>query len=464
MAVVHHKFLASKESSQFVSATSLRVRLDWFNKLRWGAAVGVLAAVMVTQYWLSQTLPLVALLVTAGVLLLLNFGYVIRNNRLAPQDIDAELRWVKLQMLGDLLVLTTLLNLTGGVENPLLYIYVVHVMLASLLFKGSEIYHIAWLAVILFTVEVLGEYFGFLPHHHLLSAGGLTHELPFISVSLASFWMVMLFCAYMGASIMKHNRAIRDELLVRQAELVIADKSKMDFFRFVTHEVKSPVNTAQSAVETALELGGNSMSPSVEDMLSRAVRRMQQATEIVKDLADLTRGGMMKQENLQVVELSRLVDRLSNRQRDVAIRSGQTITVETPDEPVVVTTNLSMVDKIITNLVSNAVRYNKDGGQVNVLLVNERKRVILIVSDEGIGITPQDQTRIFEEFFRSAEAQKKSTLGTGLGLAIVRKFVDDLGGTLELKSEVGLGSTFTINLPRSPKKVNASNLEKGTMS
>ncbi len=463
MAAVRNNSLVLPESSQFVSTASLRVRLDWFNKLRWGAAVGILVAVTVTRFLLPQSLPLIPLLATTGILLLMNLGYVVRNHRLPPKDIDAELRLVKLQMLGDLVVLTTLLNLTGGVENPFLYIYVVHVMLASLLFKGSEIYQISWLAIFLFTAEVMGEYLDFLPHHHLLGSGGLTHEFLFISVSLASFWLVMLSCAYIGASIMRHNRAIKDELVVRQTELVKADQAKMDFFRFVTHEVKSPINTAQSAVETALEVGDGKMSPTMEDMLSRAVRRLHQATEIVKDLADLTRGGMLKNENLQAVDLSRLVDRLAARQRDVADRSSQKIAVQVPVEPVVITTNLSMVDKIITNLVSNAVRYNKEGGQVTVTLTGKPKLVVLTVTDQGIGIGPEDQSRIFEEFFRSAEAQKKTTLGTGLGLAIVRKFVDDLGGSVDLESKVGHGSTFTVTLPRIPGKADSSSLDGRTM-
>ncbi len=452
--------LIARESSQFVSAASLRVRLDWFNKLRWGAAVGILVAVMVADRWLVQSLPLQSLMLTTGLLLVMNMSYVIRNRRLAPVDILAELRLVKLQMLGDLVVLTVLLNLTGGVENPLLYLYVVHVIMASLLFKGSEIYHIAWLAIGLFTVEVVGEYVGILPHYHLLSAGNLTHELPYVTMTLASFWLVLLFCAYIGASIMTHNRTIKDELLVRQAELMKADKSKMDFFRFVTHEVKSPVNTAQSAVETALELGGKDMSATVEDMLTRAVRRLEQATDIVKDLADLTRGGLLKNDNLQVVDLSRLVNRLVARQRDVADRSGQKIIIRVPEDPVVMTTNLSVLDKIITNLVSNAVRYNKAGGQVNVSLDSEPGGVCLEVSDEGIGIAAEDQGRVFDEFFRSAAAQKQTTLGTGLGLAIVHKFVDDLGGSIDLKSKVGIGSSFMVHLPRIPKNIDAHSSKK----
>ena len=227
-----------------------------------------------------------------------------------------------------------------------------------------------------------------------------------------------------------------------------ADQAKMDIFRFVTHEIKSPVNTAQSAVETALELGAGSMSPSVNDMLTRAVRRLVQATDIVKDLADLTRGGLLKKDNLQVVDLSRLVNRLVDRQRDVADRSGQEIVVQMPLDPVVLTTNFSVVDKIITNLVSNAVRYNSEGGRVTVTLESGSNSVRLVVADEGIGIAPGDQERIFDEFFRSVSAQRQTTLGTGLGLAIVHKFVDELGGTIDLESEVDRGSIFTVELPR----------------
>ena len=442
----------AQESSQFVSAESLRVRLDWFNKLRWWAVGGILAVILAGGVWLDYVVPLQPLLVTVGVLIVLNILYVVRNFRVAPGSIGDEIRLVKLQMLGDLVVLTVLLNLTGGIENPFFYLYVIHVIIASLLFKGREIYQIAGLAIVLFTVEVMCEYFALLPHHHLLSASEMTHELPFILATLASFWLVLLFSAYMGASIMKHNRSIKDELVERQAELVSADKAKTDFFRYVTHEVKSPVSTAQSAVETALELGGAQMTPAVEDMLQRGVRRLMQATEMVKNLADLTRGGMLKPEHLRVVDVSEMVRRVAENQMELAGRRGISIDLKLPHKPVIMTTNASMLDKIIANLVSNAVRYNKDDGKVNVLLADEGEKVCLDVVDEGIGITLEDQTRIFEEFYRTEVAQDVTTLGTGLGLSIVQKFVDGLGGTIALQSAPGKGSRFTVVMPRQVKR------------
>ncbi|MCP4571426.1 MAG: HAMP domain-containing histidine kinase [bacterium] len=436
------------ETSQFVSAASLRVRLDWFNKLRWIAAGAVVAAILVVGVVGGYPLPVVPMSVATVVLLLLNVFYVWRNRRIPPENVGTELRLVKLQMAGDLLVLTKLVNLTGGVENPLLFIYVLHVVIASLLFKGRDIFAVAWFAILLFTGTVALEFFEVVPHHHLLSASDMTHELPYILTTLASFWLVLLASAWMGATIMDHNRSIKDELVARQQELIKADQAKTDFFRFVTHEVKSPVSTAQSAVETALELGGSSMDPSSVDLLSRAVGRLEQATDMVKDLADLTRGGILTRDALRPVDVREMVGLAVEHQRELAERREQTIDFALPETPVVMTTSRSMVEKIAANLVSNAVRYNRKGGTVTVVLEDREDRVVLIVRDEGIGIDPADQERIFDEFYRAPAAQKLTNLGTGLGLPIVRRFVTNLRGTIQVTSGPDEGAEFRVVLPR----------------
>ena len=438
------------ESSQFVSAASLRLRLDWFNKLRWAAAGATLAAVLVAGVLAGIPLPMAPLLVTAGVLAALNLGYVARNRRIPPTDIRAEIRLVKQQMAGDLILLTVLLNLTGGVENPLLYVYVIHVIIAALLFKGREIFSIAWLAIGLFTAEVTGEYLGLVPHHHLLGAGTLTHELPFILITLISFWFVLLFSAYMGAVIMRHNRAIKDELVLRQRQLIEADRAKMEFYRFVTHEVKSPVATAQSAVETALELGGDTLSPVVDDLLNRAVGRLEQAGEIVRNLADLTRSGLLAPQNLRPLNVTALLTAAADEFRELAARDGQAIELAVPAAPVVITSSEAMLGKVVTNLLSNAVRYNRKGGRVRIGLEDRGETIRLAVADEGIGIDPAERERIFEEFYRAPAAQARSSLGTGLGLPIVKRFVTDLGGAVAVDSRPGEGSVFTVTLPRRP--------------
>lgn len=435
------------ESSHFVSAASLRVRQDWFNKLRWCASAGVLTATLTADHIIDNDLAQVPLLWTVAGLIVLNVLYILRNRRIPPRDIRVELRHVKMQMVGDLVLLTAFLHFSGGIENPLLFMYIIHVIIGSLLFKGREIFQIAWLAIVLFTADVAGEYFGALPHHHLLSVAQTTHESPFVLMTLASFWLVLLFAAYIGSSIMKHNRTIKDELVNRQEDLIRADQAKMDFFRYVTHEIKSPVNTAQSAVETALELGGATMATSVEDMLSRAVGRLELATEMIKNLADFTRGGDLKQENLKAVDLNSMIGRIADDFREQAVRRGIRVDLDLPAPAVTVVTSRDMLDKIVRNLVSNAVRYSKDGGQVAVRLQPQGAGLRLEVRDEGIGIAVEEQEKVFQEFYRTAAAQEVTSMGTGLGLPIVRKFVQQLGGTVTLRSAPQAGSTFVVDLP-----------------
>ncbi len=447
MAVVD-RFSMPEGGGHFVSAASLRRRLDWFDKLRWAAAGCVILATLVADEVLPGVLPLKMLMLTAGFLVVLNAAYTVRNRRVPPVSLKVELRHVKLQMAGDLVLLTFMLNLSGGIENPLRFIYLIHVIIASLLFKGREVFQIAGLAIFLFTVDVAGEHFHLLPHHHLLSASPVTHEAPFILLSLGSLWLVLLFAAFIGASIMKDNRAIKDELVQRQAELVEADKSKLDFFRFVTHEIKSPVSTAQSAVQAAQEIGGDKIPPQVNDLLERGVDRLKLAIKMIQDLADFTRGGDLKSEEPTPVDLNALIAGIVDDETDEANRKNVPIHMTLPSVPPHISSHPGMLDKIVRNLVSNAVRYSTSGGGVEVALAVTRQDLTVTVQDHGIGIAPEDQEKIFNEFYRTRQAQEMSNLGTGLGLPIVRKFTEKLGGTLNLVSEPGRGSTFTVRLPR----------------
>ncbi|MBK6733784.1 MAG: HAMP domain-containing histidine kinase [bacterium] len=438
------------EASLFVSATSLRHRLDWFNRLRWGAVVVLVAAVTVLGSVTIIPLPVGPMLAVAGTLALMNLGYVARNRLFAARAVRTEIRIVKLEMACDLLLLTFVLNLTGGVENPFLYVYVLHVVIAALLFKGREIFQITWLAIALFTAEVLGEHLGWLPHHHLLGASTMTHETRYIVAVLISFWFVMLSGAFVSGSIMRHNRAIRDELVARQRELLEADKATLEFFRFVTHEVKSPVNTARSAIEATLELHCDGLDPGARDLLDRAQKRLDQATEIVKDLADLTRTGVLRHEPPTNVDLAAVAARMLDEQRELAGITGQRLELKAPDGGVTVTTSEGAVAKILGNLVNNAVRYNRAGGPVTVTVTPLADGARLEVVDEGIGIAPGEQARVFDEFYRTAAAQQRSSLGTGLGLPIVHRLVHELGGAVVLHSVPDQGTTVTVDLPLVP--------------
>jgi signal transduction histidine kinase len=433
------------ESAQFVSAASLRDRTDWFNRMRWGAGLGVIALSLMGRWVAHLPLPVLPISIVAGVLLLVNAGYVLRNHRLPPVSFAAELRTVKIQMVIDLFLLSVLLSLSGSLQNPFHFIYIIHVIIAGLLLKGREIYQITFCAALFFTLAVVGETAGLL-HHTVLFSDEVSYDWAFVTAGLLSFWLVLFSCAYIAAGIMRHNRAIKDELVERQQALAEAAQAKIDFFRFVSHEIKTPIVTAQSAVETVLHVDGDGLSQRTRDMLERTVRRLQQALGIVKDLADLSRTRLHAEQGAAEVSLNRVIGDCLDLQAPRIAERQLTLRTNLPAEDVVLRVDPDMIEKIAGNLISNAVRYNRDGGELEVSLVDLGPTVRLTVRDTGIGIAPEDRERIFQEFFRTAAAREVSRIGTGLGLPIVKTFVELLGGTIEIDGAPGVGSTFIVTL------------------
>ncbi len=434
-------------STLFVTPLSLRKRSDWFIKLRWLSILAVLPAVLVARYLMHLSLDFSMIVVTISLIFLSNLLYHLVNRRVLARDLRFESNLIKIQMIADMVLLTVLINLTGGIENPLAFVYIFHVIIASLIFRGREIYQIAMVAILLFSFEVVAEHLGILPRFQLFDTSRAIEEPYYVAATLMAFWSVILFSAFIGASFMRHNRSIKRDLVKRQAELIEANKAKVDFFRFVTHEVKSPILTARSALDTALLKMPTDMAGTThENLLTRANARLVQATEIVSDLAELTRWETRGRVAKERVDLTSMVARLIDNQMESIEDKKLKLATKYPARVVTCNSAPEMVEKILTNLISNAIRYNSDGGKLTVGLSEERNYAVFSVADTGIGISEEEQESIFEEFYRTADARKASMHGTGLGLPIVKKFIDKLDGEISLVSEPGKGSTFTVKL------------------
>jgi len=242
----------------------------------------------------------------------------------------------------------------------------------------------------------------------------------------------------------KKNSLIEKQI-TRLQEL---DREKMDFFRFVTHEVKSPVNTVQSAIETTLMLSKEQLDERCVGMLNRALDRTGQVIETVKDLSEMTRGGLPATPQLQTVNLNELLTRIVD---DEVADNPKKLRVDVvlPKQSIVIQSYPGMLEKIFANLISNAVRYNSDGGELQIKLESSPNHYLVQVKDSGIGMSPEDQDKIFQEFYRSAAARQHAKIGTRLGMSIVAKFVEQLGGEIKVDSTPGKGSTFRVALPES---------------
>lgn len=222
------------------------------------------------------------------------------------------------------------------------------------------------------------------------------------------------------------------------------DRIKSEFVNAVSHDLRSPLTTILGYTELIARTGP------VNDKQTEYIRRVRISvnaiTTLVNDLLDLGRIEAGVDTQKEVIHFPQLVRYAMEGQRGRAADKHIMLEAEMADNVQTIFGNPIRLKQLATNLIENAVKYTPEGGQVHVRVSQEGDLIRFTVTDNGIGISPQDQNRIFEKFFRSESVLEMST-GSGLGLAIVKSIVDNHAGRIWVDSRLGEGSTFTVLLP-----------------
>lgn len=246
----------------------------------------------------------------------------------------------------------------------------------------------------------------------------------------------------------------RQELKRQMAVLADNDRMRREFTANITHELKTPL----TAISGYAELIANGMVEGEDDLRTfggRIYREAGRLAALVNDILTLSNldeaerasdGEAVPIGSTEPIELSRAIYAVEQRLEQVARQANVTIGHET--KPVVVEGVSRLVDELIYNLASNAIRYNRPGGTVTLRCgTNDNGRPYLSVADTGIGIAPEEQGKVFERFYRVDKSRSKARGGTGLGLAIVKHAALYHHASLDLSSELGVGTTITVTFP-----------------
>lgn len=230
-----------------------------------------------------------------------------------------------------------------------------------------------------------------------------------------------------------------------QTEIVRAQSVRSDFVANVSHELKTPVGAIRllaEAIEDAAE-----DEDAVRHFTSRLHRESERLTLLVQDIIELSR---LQGQNVVTsggpVELGRVVaeavdrNRMTAESRDISLVIGGSV-----DAPAF--GDADMLTTAVRNLIDNAIRYSPPGTRVGVGLRQRDGMALIAVTDQGPGIQQSEQDRIFERFYRVDSARSRQTGGTGLGLSIVKHVMQQHGGRVDIWSEEGQGSTFTLCIP-----------------
>jgi signal transduction histidine kinase len=243
-----------------------------------------------------------------------------------------------------------------------------------------------------------------------------------------------------------HARSLEEQVHQRTLELVKANAAKDEFLSMASHELKTPLASLKAMTQLLHRQHQRLNSPFTANLrnMERSILRME---VLVNDLLDtsLIETGMfsLRRTRSDLCSLCRTI------YDEYGVTMNMALTLDLPAKPVMVDVDVNRISQVIMNLLSNAHKYSRKGSPIVLKLSRDDKEGHIAVQDQGVGI-PQDQlANLFERFYRvsTIEVQTGSSVGLGLGLYISRMIVERHGGRIEVESEPGQGSTFSVSLP-----------------
>jgi two-component system, NtrC family, sensor kinase len=246
------------------------------------------------------------------------------------------------------------------------------------------------------------------------------------------------------------NARLFDEIQDKNRQLQMASENKSQFVSSMSHELRTPLNAIIGLTEMMVTNAARFGTEKAMEPLQRVNRAGTHLLGLINQVLDLSKIEAGKLElNPQTVQLAPLIDEVVGTARQLADYNKNRLTAEAPDDLGSLTVDPMRLRQILFNLLSNACKFTKEG-EVKLKsrrFVDGRDWIEVAVADSGIGMTPEQQAKLFEEFTQADSTTAQRFGGTGLGLAITRKLARMMGGDVTVMSEPGKGSVFTVRLP-----------------
>jgi PAS domain S-box-containing protein len=249
-----------------------------------------------------------------------------------------------------------------------------------------------------------------------------------------------------------------EELLVAYEELKKIDETRLMLLQNISHELRTPLVAIKGYAELMIREKTGNINEKQRHFLQVILRNSSHLSHLIGQLLDyamLESGSLeMERDDLDLVSL---LENIMVNAGPAAEQQNLTLDVRLPQIPIVLYADRERLRQAISNLVNNAIKFNRPGGKVEMAVkIIENEKVQVIVSDTGIGITADHQRRIFERFYQADSSTKSLHGGAGIGLALTQEIVEQHHGTLALKSELDVGSTFFVTLPLRANKEDES--------
>lgn len=331
-------------------------------------------------------------------------------------------------------------------------LYVLYVFIDAILKKEIEavIFFVSFFILLLTGIyEIL--------YHYQLFLTGIFVPMGFVIYIFGNSLILSLKFAktnsrleYVSNKLRKYSQELEIKVKERTQELEEANRQKTNFFINFAHEIKTPLTLISNYFEGYIKKTGLfSESMIIKENLDKLTRDMVNILDVEK----LTKGQMFYDHSM-IINLTDIINKKIYLFRDTAEKRGIKI-CESVHENIYTKIDAFAIDRILNNLLDNAIKYNKQNGEIKVILKADKRNIVLIISDTGLGIDKEQQKNIFDPYYQLSH-HKRNVQGIGIGLNIVKKIITEIDGKITLKSELNKGTEFALNFKR-------YNLKRGDM-
>jgi len=432
---------------------------SWPLRLRW-VGVGAAGAVCLLVRAADSRLLPTEVLASVAVFVLF-YSTLLAGKKLArshPARIALGRRFATIAL--DLVALAVLLAFSGGVYSPLVPFLLLPIIVTPFAARPSDAYISAAVAsLLLATAATLAD-----PNVSPRWAAWVVGPVPWADQRLLAAlvgWGGVFLLAAAAASWLGRRLATGESELwesfrqleqqtreLQEANLRLEEliRTRTSPLQAVAHQLKANLSSLQGLLDTILNGYACDHDSFGREMVERARDSAAGMLELVNDLLYL---GYLREDGPKAarrwLDLAQLALEIAREQEDAARAHGLRLVVDSPDEPVGVWANGESLQRMLLNLLENAIRYTPRGGTISITARREGGKALISVSDTGIGIDASDLPRIFDDFFRGDNARRMHRIGVGLGLSIAKQVVDLHDGELRVSSELGRGSCFTAS-------------------
>ena len=427
--------------------------LSRFINLRWIMVIGIFVTSKFAKFGLGIDLPTIPIFIVTFCILIFNLICLYLQKHVKSYE-----SFANLQISVDWIALVFLVHFTGGIESPVIFYFIFHVIISAILLSEKKCYlQTSFASMLIISLSIM-EYFHVIPHVHIKELfPSPVYDNSLYLLSIIFFSVTSLYIsAYLATSVNNRLRKRENEIVTLKNDITDAynkleaiDREKSEFTYKVIHELRSPLSAIQSLLKSIEEGYAGEISGKARDLVIRSEKRTSFLMTLVSGLLDLIAGkiGKPKEGDKKLIDINISVKNTLHLMQEKIREENLKIINKTATEPLYLNIVPDDLDIILTNLLDNSVKYTEQGGTISINSTITDKEVKLEISDTGIGITTEDLNKIFNEFYRSQNAKTAELSGTGLGLSIVKNLIKQYGGSIDVRSEIEKGTTITISFP-----------------